>query len=45
MTSNPAKILVVDDDYDVLDVVEQRLKLAGYSVEAAGSSRDALKAF
>lgn len=45
MASNPAKILVVDDDYDVLEVVEHRLKLAGYRVEAAHSARDALKAF
>lgn len=45
MTSSPAKILVVDDDPDVCDVVEQRLKIAGYRVEVAGSSRDALKAF
>ena len=45
LASGPAKILVVDDDSDVLDVVGQRLELAGYKVQAAGNSRDALRSF
>ncbi|MBT4515694.1 MAG: response regulator transcription factor [Chloroflexi bacterium] len=45
MTTKPARILVVDDDLEVLDVVGQRLRLAGFNVEAAESSRDALRSF
>ena len=45
MESRSAKILVVDDDLDVLEVVSQRLKLAGYRIEVAESSREALRAF
>ncbi|MCH7642599.1 MAG: response regulator transcription factor [Chloroflexi bacterium] len=45
MTSHSAKILVVDDDPEVLAVVEQRLKLAGYRVEAVETSREALRSF
>ncbi|MDA1257759.1 MAG: response regulator, partial [Chloroflexi bacterium] len=45
MESRSAKILVVDDDPDVLEVVSQRLKLAGYRIEVAESSREALRAF
>ncbi len=45
VTTKPARILVVDDDLEVLDVVGQRLRLAGFNVEAAESSRDALRSF
>jgi len=37
------KILLVDDDYDVLAVLEQRLSKAGYGVIKASSGQEAME--
>ena len=37
------KILIVDDEPDIVMVLEQRLKASGYQVEKAGSGQEALK--
>ena len=39
------KILVVDDEPDILELVETRLSMAGYSTVTADSGEEALKAF
>jgi len=41
MTGSPKRILVVDNDQDVLDSVEYNLKTAGYEVLTASSSEEA----
>ncbi len=43
--SDGAEILVVDDQPIVLDVAQQLLEKAGYSVQAAASGREALRIF
>jgi CheY-like chemotaxis protein len=37
------KILVVDDEYDLLQTICATLELGGYAPEAAGNGREALK--
>ena len=39
----PARILVVEDDQDIAQLVARYLDKAGYSAEIVGSGRDALK--
>jgi DNA-binding response OmpR family regulator len=41
----PPKILVVDDEPDILELVETRLAMAGYETITAESGEDALKSF
>ncbi len=41
---NDLRVLVVDDDRNIADVLSMALRYEGYSVEAAGSGRAALKA-
>jgi CheY-like chemotaxis protein len=41
----PAKILVVDDEPDILELVETRLAMAGYETITAESGEEALKLF
>ena len=41
----PSKILVVDDEPDILELVETRLAMAGYETITAESGEEALKSF
>jgi DNA-binding response OmpR family regulator len=41
----PSKILIVDDEPDILELVQTRLEMAGYETIAAESGEDALKSF
>lgn len=43
--SAAARILVVDDDPDLLDLIVMRLRSAGYEVAAAASGAEALRSF
>lgn len=42
-TSKHARILVVEDDYDIREAVVEVLEEEGYGVDAAGDGREALK--
>ena len=41
----PPKILIVDDEPDILELVQTRLQMAGYETLEAESGEDALKMF
>jgi two-component system alkaline phosphatase synthesis response regulator PhoP len=43
MENNNYKILLVDDEVDILDFLSYNLKKAGFSVFTAGNGRDAIK--
>ena len=45
MTSEPARILLVDDDADLLQLIAMRLTSAGYAVTAVESGEAALASF
>lgn len=45
MTNTPAKIMVVDDEPDILELVSTRLEKAGYRVTCADSGAAALRIF
>jgi DNA-binding response OmpR family regulator len=40
---NPARILLVDDESSVLDLVRTTLETCGYQVDTAGTSQDAME--
>ena len=40
---SPVKILVVDDEMSICDLMKINLELAGYSVDIANSAESALK--
>src|SRR5437868_2835800 len=40
---NPTRILVVEDDRDIADLVGRYLEKAGFAVEIHGSGRDAIR--
>ena len=42
-SSKPTKILVVDDEPDILEIVSYNLIKEGYSVKTAENGQDALK--
>lgn len=42
-TMNPARILLVDDESSVLDLVRTTLETCGYQVDTAGTSQDAME--
>jgi DNA-binding response OmpR family regulator len=42
MSENPKKVLVIDDDPDVLELLEYNLKKAGYKVVTAPSGLNAM---
>lgn len=44
-SGTPARVLVVDDDPDLLDLISMRLAAAGYDVAVAGSGAEALAVF
>jgi two-component system KDP operon response regulator KdpE len=44
MTGGPPRILVVDDDQNLVRLLTESLDAAGYQVRAAGNGRDGLKA-
>ena len=41
--SNLPKVLVVDDDPDIVEILRYNLSLAGYDVKSASNGRDAIK--
>ena len=43
-TSSPLRILVVDDEPNIVDVISMALRFQGFGVESAGTGRDALTA-
>ncbi|GAB2745750.1 response regulator transcription factor [Amycolatopsis magusensis] len=45
MTQESGRVLVVDDDETVRDVVRRYLEVAGFTVEVAGSGEDGLRSF
>src|SRR5205085_2550303 len=42
MDSRPARVLVVEDDEDIAQVLQRSLRLEGYEVKVAGDGVDAL---
>ncbi len=45
MDSRPARVLVVEDDQDIAQVLQRSLRLEGYEVKVAGDGVDALDQF
>ena len=45
MQRSPAKILIVDDEPDILQLVSTRLEMSGYSAVAASTGEEGLRAF
>src|SRR3954447_20376338 len=45
MDSRPARVLVVEDDEDIAQVLQRSLRLEGYEVKVAGDGVDALDQF
>ncbi len=43
-TASPLRILVVDDEPNIVDVISMALRFQGFGVESAGTGRDALTA-
>ena len=45
MNDNAHKILIVDDDSDIVRLISMRLQAASYQVETAASAEEALALF
>ena len=43
-TQDPVRVLVVDDEPNIVDVISMALRYQGFAVESAGNGRDALAA-
>jgi DNA-binding response OmpR family regulator len=43
MIKKPVRILVVDDDHDMLEMVQEALEIEGYSVTLSDNGREALE--